>query len=235
MKTFIATNSDGTLSIDKILFESYYPILFTCKNEFDDTFFCVCCQCNQNGIKWLVGKTNNNNIIKVLKDEITVRELLLHHTSSKICIDYVNEEYFVTAIDDWMEYEDYLPKEDSYMYAEPGEFDEEISYFSEKETLVYDTNKYKSIFGSVNISSEPNFTVDENIVLSSIFGGSKIRYDEIILMKDDITFSGEVTISSDDIIYQNFQNDTIKDEFYNSLNTKTENELFFENNLANAA
>lgn len=67
MKPFIATKRNGVLTIDKILFESYYPILFTCKNEFNDIFVCLCCQHNQNGIKWLVGKTDNSYIMQLLK------------------------------------------------------------------------------------------------------------------------------------------------------------------------
>ena len=31
---------------------------------------------------------------------------------------------------DWDERSPYLPKEDSYMYAEDGEFEDEINYFS---------------------------------------------------------------------------------------------------------
>ena len=124
MKPFIATKRNGVLAIDKILFESYYPILFTCKNEFNDIFACLCCQHNQNGIKWLVGKTDNSYIMQLLKDQITIRELLLINTSDKICIDYIKGKYSVNYLSGWEDYKDYLPKEDSYMYTEPGEFKE---------------------------------------------------------------------------------------------------------------
>ena len=33
MKKFIKTDKYGELYIDRILFESYFPIIFTCKND----------------------------------------------------------------------------------------------------------------------------------------------------------------------------------------------------------
>ena len=38
MKKFITLNKYGELYIDKILFETYFPIIFTCKNENNDIF-----------------------------------------------------------------------------------------------------------------------------------------------------------------------------------------------------
>lgn len=45
-KVFYETQKYGKLYIDKILFETYLPILFTCKNDMNDIFICVCCQDN---------------------------------------------------------------------------------------------------------------------------------------------------------------------------------------------
>ena len=49
MKKFITLNKYGELYIDKILFETYFPIIFTCKNENNDIFICVCCQMDVSG------------------------------------------------------------------------------------------------------------------------------------------------------------------------------------------
>ena len=79
MKKFITLNKYGELYIDKILFETYFPIIFTCKNENNDIFICVCCQCNENGCKWLVGRTNGSFIVRMLQNEIIkTRNMLLH-------------------------------------------------------------------------------------------------------------------------------------------------------------
>ena len=72
MKKFITLNKYGELYIDKILFETYFPIIFTYKNENNDIFICVCCQCNENGCKWLVGRTNGSCIVRMLQKEITI-------------------------------------------------------------------------------------------------------------------------------------------------------------------
>ncbi len=51
MQEFIKIDKLGTLQIDKILFESHYPILFTCVNEINELFLCTCCHANKEGKK----------------------------------------------------------------------------------------------------------------------------------------------------------------------------------------
>ncbi|UTC64427.1 hypothetical protein E4O00_11635 [Treponema sp. OMZ 788] len=130
---FVEIKEGGKLYIDRILFESYYPILFSCKNKIGEHYICVCCQNNKDGKKWLLGKTDVNNIIKILKNEITIRDLLLNYTSSKISVDNINGEQKIRYNnDDWRTDSIYLPKEDSYLEPEEGEFDEEIEYYSQE-------------------------------------------------------------------------------------------------------
>ena len=147
MKEFIKLKKYGQLYIDKVLFESYYPIIFTCVNDEKDVFIGVCCQNNEKECKWLLGKTNGKSVVKMLRDEITIRQLLLEYSSGKISVDYdANgyKEFYNNA--DWEESSPYLPKEDSYMYAEDGEFEDEINYFSMiDDHLPYDTENYKCI------------------------------------------------------------------------------------------
>lgn len=132
MKEFVTNEKLGTLYIDRILLETSYPILFLCKNKEEEHFICVCCLNNSNGTKWLVGKVNPADIIKMLKNEITIRELFLNCTIEKITVDCV-DGIITTELDskDWQSI--YLPKEDSYIDAESGEFTEDIEYY---ETLL---------------------------------------------------------------------------------------------------
>lgn len=119
MKKFIELEKYGELYIDKVLFESYFPIVFTCLNDNKDVFICVCCQNNEKGCKWLVGKTNGTSIAKMLQDKITIRQLLLDFCTEKISVNYKDNKYTMTFDDsDWDEDSEYLPKTDSYMYAE---------------------------------------------------------------------------------------------------------------------
>lgn len=142
MKEFIKLDIYGQLYIDRVLFESYFPIIFTCINDNNKIFICVCCQNNKKGCKWLVGKTNGASIIKLLRDEITLRRLLLEHSSGSVSVNYINEQYTISYNNsDWEENSPYLPKVDSYMYAEDGEFNDEIAYFSSVESEIINTQE----------------------------------------------------------------------------------------------
>ena len=107
----------------------------------------------------MIGKTNGINIIRMLRDEITIRQLLLEYSSGKISVDYVKNEYVVAYNNsDWDENSLYLPKDDSYMYAEDGEFDDEIAYFSSVDYVYYEAEYYKRItevLGTIGKGIEP--------------------------------------------------------------------------------
>ena len=120
----------GELVIDKVLFEASYPILFTCVNDAHELFLCVCCQNNAEGKKWLLTKTSANNIIEMLEDRISIREALLNNPESRITV-FLNGDIDVREHDslDWGEDSIYLPKKDECLDGEPGEFDEELSYY----------------------------------------------------------------------------------------------------------
>jgi hypothetical protein len=131
MKKFIETDEYGSLYIDRVIFESYYPIIFTCENGVKDLFIVVCCQNNESGCKWLMGKTRGESVVRMLKDELTVRQLLKEHSTGEMTIDYIDGKYTLSrGGSEWSENSAYLPKENSYICAENGEFDEEIKYFS---------------------------------------------------------------------------------------------------------
>ncbi len=146
MKEFIKLDKYGQLYIDKILFESYFPIIFTCINDNKDIFIGVCCQNNEKGCKWLLGKTDGISIAGMLQDEMTIRQLLLEHSEGKISVDYAEKAGYVVAYNnsDWDVDSSYLPKKDSYMYAEEGEFENEIKYFSSlNDCASYNKEYYK--------------------------------------------------------------------------------------------
>ena len=125
-KIFINTEKYGELYIDKIFFESYYPIIFSCVNSHGDLFLVVCSQNNRSDIKGLIARTNPEDIIQLLSDKITIRELLLN-ASEKFSVDYQKGKYIVNeSTTDFDEDSLFLPAEDSFMEAEDGEFDEGI-------------------------------------------------------------------------------------------------------------
>lgn len=183
MKEFIKLDKYGQLYIDKVLFESYFPIVFTCINDRKDVFIVVCCQNNEKGCKWLLGKTNGISVARMLRDEITIRQLLLEYSLGKISVDYAENGYIISYNNsDWDESSPYLPKEDSYMYAEDGEFEDDINYFSLIDNhLHYNSEYYKCIakaVGTINKGIEP--IADALAVFSSVLGNISIPSEIVI-------------------------------------------------------
>lgn len=132
MKKFVQIDAIGNLEMDMVLFESYYPILFTCLNEKRELFLCVCCQANSKGKKWLLTKTTPQIVIDILENKITLRNAFLQFPEVQYTIlaDGNNQEIIEKDKNDW----DYnssvcLPDKGEYMEAEEGEFDDEIAYY----------------------------------------------------------------------------------------------------------
>lgn len=134
MKDFMKIESIGTLKIDRILFESYVPILFTCANEKNDTFLCVCCQANEKGKKWLITRTSPQIIINLLKDKITIRDAFLAFKDVQITVISNGDETQIIKQDEenWNpETSRSLPSKGEFMEAEEGEFEDEIRHYEQ--------------------------------------------------------------------------------------------------------
>ena len=58
--------------LDTILFESKYPVLFTCKND-KDIYLFICCFVNSEKTKWIGTRTTYDNLINLLENKITIR------------------------------------------------------------------------------------------------------------------------------------------------------------------
>ncbi len=181
MKKFIKLDKYGQLYIDKVLFESYFPIIFTCVNNNKDIFISVCCQNNEKGCKWLLGKTDGISIVRMLQDKMTIRQLLLEHLSGKISVDYAKDTGYVIAYNnsDWDADSSCLPKEDSYMYAEDGEFDEEIDYFSSVNYCAPYVIEAVSIPGKVGRTLKVSGKLCTNIVINTEKYTNPERYKSV--------------------------------------------------------
>jgi hypothetical protein len=95
-------------------------------NDNRDIFISVCCQNNEKGCKGLLGKTDGISIVNMLQDKITIRQLLLEHSSGKISVDYVENTG----------------------YAADEEFEDEINYFLSLSCCIsYDRECYKCALG----------------------------------------------------------------------------------------
>ena len=117
--------------LDTILFESKYPVLFTCKND-KDIYLFICYYVNSEKIKWIGTRTTYDNLIDLLENKITIRDAFFNVTNNKIMIEYDGKE---------VEYESKkfseIPDEilltvGEYMDAKEGEYEEEIAEFKKK-------------------------------------------------------------------------------------------------------
>lgn len=146
MKALFNIKKYGELFIDKIIFESYYPILFTMKNDNGDLFLCVCHQNDFEAQRWLLTKTSPSVMLKVLKDEITLREAFVYYPGLRVSIE-MNDNSIVYRYDEQQDW-DYqnsrlLPDMGEYLEADSNEFDEEINYFYTMESSIYHSNQFK--------------------------------------------------------------------------------------------
>lgn len=136
MSAFYTSEQTGELQIDKILFESYYPVLFTCLDKNDGMYLCVCYQANADAFKWLLAKVRSETIIDLLSNKITIRDAFLKDRGDRYSI-FRSDGQFSPPLDTDAELWDYktskaLPSAGEYMDAEDGEFAEEIEYFKSK-------------------------------------------------------------------------------------------------------
>ena len=110
--------------LDVILFESKYPVLFTCKND-KDIYLFICYYVNSEKIKWIGTRTTYDNLIDLLENKITIRDAFLNVTNNKIMIVYDGKK--AGEIPD-----EVLPTIGEYMDAEDGEYEEEIVEFKKR-------------------------------------------------------------------------------------------------------
>ena len=239
MKEFIKLDKYGQLYIDKILFESYFPIIFTCINDNKDIFIGVCCQNNEKGCKWLLGKTDGISIAGMLQDEMTIRQLLLEHSEGKISVDYAEKAGYVVAYNnsDWDVDSSYLPKKDSYMYAEEGEFENEIKYFSSlNDCASYNKEYYKCALETLGtISKEIEPMTEKMAVLASAIGTISIPSEIVSTLKVFGKMCTNLAINTEK--YTNHESyKSVYNEFFSvvseDLSIKLESE---DNNYADAA
>lgn len=132
----------GELKLNKVFFESYQPILFTCINQENEHFLCVCCEITAVTKKWLVTKIQPKKVIDLLSDKLTIRNTFLEG-EEKFSIYLTHEGWRIEENNsvDWdAENSIYLPSAGEFMEVEEDEFKEEIEYF--ENIMQLDTNQF---------------------------------------------------------------------------------------------
>ena len=177
----------GILKLDKVIFESYYPILFTCKNESNGKLYlCVCSQADSKQKKWLVKEVSPHTMVELLNDKMTIRNAFLVDQGAKYTVIYdMNQQTKNIEEDnkeDWNEEESIdLPTTGEYLDAEDGEFEEEISYFEDLKLFLMDENVI-----------EPTISFSVGTLLEESVSKSLYRSESFIN-----SYNGNILISSD--------------------------------------
>lgn len=157
MEKFMIVDKLGMLEIETVLVEMNEPVFFICKNEKEDLFLCSCCQANKNGKKWLITRTSPDVIVKILKDEISLREAFLEFKDIQVSVCAFDGDIKITEHDaaDW-DYKNsiFLPDTDEYMEAEEDEFLEEISYYEERKIEAYKDINIEKVVKCSSLNSE---------------------------------------------------------------------------------
>lgn len=134
-ENFFECKELGRLEIERVLFSSNYPILFTCRNEKNELYLCACCQANEAGKKWMLAETNSDNIVQMLENEITMREAFILPNKKRYSIftSGIRDTMTVIKNEDSEEWDADnsidLPDKGEYIDAEEDEFIEEISFY----------------------------------------------------------------------------------------------------------
>lgn len=161
MNNFFDFKETGALKLDKVLFESFYPILFTCSNTAGEIFLCVCCDDNRSMRKWLITNVKPTTVIELLTNKTTMRNAFLKDNGSKysIILNNVSREYSIEIdnSDDWnSETSIDLPTPGEYIDAEEDEFLEEIQYYK------YNLHKENFLEGKFHWDYSRSITKIEN-------------------------------------------------------------------------
>lgn len=117
----------GNLKIDNIIFDYEYPVLFTCLDNSNKLYLCVCCEIREEQ-RWIVTKVDENILIKLLSDEITIWDAFNNRYDDNYIIRYFGEgkeEKSEKVKFKDIDKED-LPTKGEYIEAEEGEFEEYI-------------------------------------------------------------------------------------------------------------
>lgn len=117
--------------LDTILFESKYPVMFTCKNK-SDLYLFICCLVNAEKVEWIGTMTTYDNLIELLENKITIRDSFLNVAENKIIISYNGKEVDYKIVKGSDVPDNLLPTAGEYMEAEEGEYEEEIALFKQQ-------------------------------------------------------------------------------------------------------
>lgn len=135
---FRNVGSIGDLVLEHMIFEAEYPVLFICKDNLDKKYICVCCDIRRTQ-RWIVSPISNVDLIKMLSDELTLRDAFLTKKSENSYLIEWNPQYpdteTVTPVSVSEIPDKDLPTVGEYIEAEEGEYDNIIALLNNEVIL----------------------------------------------------------------------------------------------------
>lgn len=124
--------SYGNLSMEEILVEDIYPVLFVLKDSGQQRFLCVCCEIRDEQ-RWIINRITNSDMVAFLCNQITARELFEKGQSQIVAVrSYATkEEHFGETGKNKLDDRD-LPRVGVYLDAEASEFSEYLQKLIEE-------------------------------------------------------------------------------------------------------
>ena len=183
-KIFRQVAAFSGIVLDKILFESKYPVMFTCKKD-NDIYLFICCMVNADIVEWIGTRIDYDTLIGLLENKITIRDAFLNVTDKKYLVKYDGLKVSYTETKAENIPDKLLPSAGEYMDAEEGEYAEEIKIFESR-----NKNFEYRIQPCLNSFWVLNFLV-ENINLSDDY------------FNTDFRFSGEISFNIGEIVNRN--------------------------------
>lgn len=167
MKNVIFKINNKNLYEDQILLDYIYPVLFTCVDDHEDMYLSVCYDANVTKTCWLLAKVDPIQVIKLLKNDVTIRELFESDNLWNICRTANNSENYVERIKDYRSFDPKaFPAAGEYMDADEDEFLEEIELFKKRIPLSKYQIRQEECF--VHLSNIININLKKIPVLPNI-------------------------------------------------------------------
>lgn len=163
----------GDLNIDYIIFDYEYPVLFTCLDNKNNLYLCVCCDI-RNEQRWIITTINEDTLINMLSDKITIRDAFVIEKFDHYLVKYYGpnkpEECIKVFVSD-IPTED-LPMEEEFIEADEGEFDQYIEVLR-KRKLIF---KYiLSLDANENFATEQKKIKKYNNCFNSLYTTNVIK------------------------------------------------------------
>ncbi len=142
----------GDLDLEKVLFEDICPIFFTLISKEQKRYIGVCCELYGEQ-RWLISPISDSNLIRMLKDEISMRDAFLTQNTEKCIIAHWSKENPTIRYDlvDTCN----LPKDDlplgECLESEDDEIEEYIELLEQSNTDSYTLETYSNKFNFFSI------------------------------------------------------------------------------------